>query len=149
MSVMLTAPTGRPASLITGAPLNPLVAGNQSDSAGTGALGSTRPDATGLPIESGAGFFNTAAFVLPVPGQFGNAGRNTIPGPGAITLNASFGRNFGLGERRNFEFRFDGTNVVNHVNISSFGTTINAATYDLPLSAAAMRSVALTLRFRF
>jgi hypothetical protein len=133
----------------TGAPLNPKVAGNQSDSAGTGATGTTRPDATGVPIEAGPGYFNTAEFVLPLPGQFGNAGRNTIPGPGLVSLNASFGRGFGLGERRVLEFRLDATNVLNHVNITSVGTTINASNYGLPLAAAGMRSVGITIRFRF
>jgi hypothetical protein len=133
----------------TGAPLTPRVAGNLSDSAGTGANGTTRPNATGLPIDAGAGYFNTAAFILPLPGEYGNAGRNTIPGPGSVSLNASFGRGFGLGERRNLEFRFDATNVLNHVNIAGIGTTLNGATYGLPLSAAAMRSASVTLRFRF
>jgi hypothetical protein len=129
--------------------LNPRVAGNLSDSAGTGAVGTTRPDATGLPVTAGSGFFNTAAFILPVPGYFGNAGRNTIPGPGMVSLNASFGRSFGLGERRALEFRFDGTNVLNQVNIAGIGTTLNSATYGLPLSAGAMRSMSVTARFRF
>ena len=133
----------------TGAPLNPRVAGNLSDSAGTGASGTTRPDATGLPVTGGTGYFNTAAFALPLPGFFGNAGRNTIPGPGMAALNASFGRAFGLGERRNLEFRVDATNVLNHVNISSVGTTLNSTTYGLPLAAGAMRSLSLTARFRF
>jgi hypothetical protein len=133
----------------TGLPLSPLVGGNLSDSAGTGALGVTRPDASGLPIESGSGYFNTAAFVLPVPGNFGTAGRNTIPGPGLISFNTSFGRSFQFADRRSFEFRLDGTNVFNHVNIVGVGTTINANTYGLPLSAGAMRSVSVVLRFRF
>ena len=101
------------------------------------------------PIDAGTGYFNTLAFVLPLPGQFGNAGRNTIPGPGSVSLNASFGRGFGLGERRNLEFRFEANNVLNHVNIAGIGTTVNGATYGLALSAAAMRSASLTLRFRF
>jgi len=125
------------------------VLGNLSDSAGTGANGTTRPDATGSAINGGTGFFNTAAFILPQAGFFGDAGRNVIPGPGSVTLNAYFGRAFGLGERRALEFRFDGTNVLNHVNISSFGTTINATNYGLPLAAGAMRSLSLTARFRF
>lgn len=133
----------------TGAPLNPKVAGNLSDSAGTGASGTTRPDATGLPVTDGSGYFNSGAFVLPVPGFFGNAGRNTIPGPGMFALNASFGRSFGLGERRNLEFRFDGTNVLNHVSITGVGTTLNSTMYGLPLAASAMRSLSLTARFRF
>lgn len=133
----------------TGTPLNPRVAGNLSDSAGTGASGTTRPNATGLAVTTGGGYFNTAAFVLPLPGFFGNAGRNTIPGPGLVSLNASFGRSFGLGERRNLEFRIDAANALNHVSVVSIGTTVNSSTYGLPLSAAAMRSVSLTARFRF
>ena len=133
----------------TGTPLNPKVGGNLSDSAGTGALGTTRPDATGIPVESGAGFFNTAAFILPVPGSFGDAGRNTIPGPGLVTASASFGRSFPFGDRRSFEFRLDASNVLNHVNITGVGTTVNANNYGLPLAAGAMRSVSVVLRFRF
>ena len=66
-----------------------------------------------------------------------------------MTLNASFGRGFGLGERRNLEFRFDANNILNHVNIASFGTTVNSTNYGLPLSASAMRSMSVTMRFRF
>ncbi|MBS1872053.1 MAG: TonB-dependent receptor [Acidobacteria bacterium] len=133
----------------TGTPLNPKVAGTLSDSAGTGATGTTRPNATGLAVDAGTGFFNTSAFALPAAGFFGNAGRNTIPGPGMVALNASFGRGFGLGERRNLEFRMDANNVLNHVNISSVGATLNSNTYGLPLTAGAMRSLSLTARFRF
>lgn len=133
----------------TGTPLNPRVAGTLSDSAGTGAAGTTRPNATGLAVDAGTGFFNMAAFAPPVAGSFGNAGRNTIPGPGMVALNASFGRGFGLGERRNLEFRMDANNVLNHVNISGVGTTVDARNYGLPLAAGAMRSVSLTARFRF
>lgn len=133
----------------TGLPLNPEVAGNLSNAAGTGVLGVLRPDATGLPIDSGSGYFNPLAFVLPPGGQFGNAGRNTIPGPGMVSVNASFGRPFSFGERRVLEFRFDATNALNQVNISGVGTTLNAATYGLPLAVGAMRSMSVTLRFRF
>ena len=42
--------------------------------------GAARAEATGLPVTSGSGFFNTAAFVVPAIGTFGNAGRDTIPG---------------------------------------------------------------------
>src|SRR5947209_5416279 len=133
----------------SGAPLNPKVAGNQSDSAGTGAMGTTRPDATGASIDAGGPYFNTAAFAFPFPGHFGNAGRNTILGPASVVLNASFGRTFGLGEQRILEFRVVATNLLNHVNISGVGTTLNSTTYGLPLSAGGMRSIAASLRFRF
>ena len=101
-------------------------------------------DATGISVNSGTGFFNPLAFVLPAGGQFGNAGRDTIPGPGLVSLNASFGRPFTFGERKSLEFRFDATNVLNQVNITGIGTTVNAANYGLPLTASAMRSMSVT-----
>jgi hypothetical protein len=133
----------------TGLPLDPMVGGNLSNSTGAGVQGVLRPDATGLPVESGSGYFNPLAFTLPPAGQFGNAGRNTIPGPGLVSVNASFGRPFTFGERRSVEFRFDATNVLNQVNITSVGTTVNASNYGLPLAAGAMRSISVTLRLRF
>ena len=133
----------------TGTPLTARVLGNISDTGGTGSLGSGRADATGLPIDSGSGYFNLAAFTLPVAGQFGNAGRNTIPGPGMFVMNLSLARSIALGERRRFEVRVDGTNVLNHVNISNFGTVVNSITYGLPTAAGAMRTLTATLRLRF
>lgn len=133
----------------TGIPLNPRVLGNQSDAAGTGVIGTERPNATGIPANSGSGYFNPLAFALPTPGTFGTAGRNTIEGPGLFSLNASFGRPFTFGERKVLEFRFDGTNVLNTVNITGVGTTVNSTTFGLPLAASAMRSLSVTLRFRF
>jgi trimeric autotransporter adhesin len=132
----------------SGTPLTARVLGNVSDSGGTGAIGSGRADATGLPI-SGGDFFNLAAFAVPPAGRFGDAARNTIPGPAIMSLNASFGRSFTLAERRRLEFRLESNNFLNHVNISSFGTVVNSLTYGYPLAAAPMRSVQATVRFRF
>jgi hypothetical protein len=66
-----------------------------------------------------------------------------------VTASASVGRSFPFGDRRSLEFRLDASNVLNHVNISSLGTVINANNYGLPLAAGAMRSVSAVLRFRF
>nr|MDQ2901920.1 TonB-dependent receptor [Acidobacteriota bacterium] len=66
----------------SGLPFTARVLGNQADTAGTGAVGSGRANATGLPVVSGPGFFNPAAYAIPIAGTFGDAGRNTIPGPG-------------------------------------------------------------------
>src|SRR4029077_9131921 len=78
----------------TGTPLTARVLGNQSDTAGTGAVGSGRADATGAPIDANGGFFNLSAFTLPAAGQFGDAGRNTIPGPATVSLNFAVSRSF-------------------------------------------------------
>lgn len=137
-------------SFSSGTPLTARVLGNLADSSGTGAVGAGRADSTGLPVNGGTGeFFNLAAFTIPPSGRFGDAGRNTIPGPAIFSLNAGFGRSFTLGERRRVEFRFDSTNVLNHPNITGIGTVVNSLTYGLPLTAGAMRTMQGTLRFRF
>ncbi len=132
----------------SGSPLTARVLGNQSDSSGTGVVGASRAEATGLPI-SGGQFFNLAAFTLPPATGYGNAGRNTIPGPGSINLNSSIQRQFSLTERKKLEFMVNFNNVLNHVNYTSFGTVVNAANYGLITGAGGMRTVLATVRFRF
>jgi hypothetical protein len=134
----------------SGAPLTARVLGNQSDPGGTGVIGSGRADSTGLPITDGSRFFNLAAFSIPPAVRFGNAGRNTIPGPGSAVLNLSLGRTIQLGEsRRSFEIRLESNNLLNHVNYSRLATTVNASNYGLATDAAGMRSMQAHLRFRF
>ncbi len=133
----------------SGSVLTATVAGNRSDSSGTGVVGSSRADATGLPLDSGSGFFNLLAFTTPAAGLFGSAGRNTIRGPFQLTMNASFGRAFQFGERRSMDLRIESTNLLNQVNISRIATTVNASNYGLATGAGAMRSVSLNLRVRF
>jgi len=135
----------------SGTPLTALVAGNLSNTGGIGALGSSRAEATGEPITGGNNpYFNLAAFTTPPPGQFGNAGVDTIPGPFQMSLNASLNRAFRFGDsRRQLQLRISANNVFNHVMITSFGTTVNSATYGLPTAASATRTVTVMLRFNF
>lgn len=133
----------------SGTPLTARVLGNLADTGGTGAVGSGRADATGLPIRSDTGFFNLAAFTIPRPGAFGNAGRNTIDGPAVWSLNLSLARLIPLGERRMLEFRVESQNVTNQVSFTGLGTVVNAADYGLPTAAAPMRRVTAQLRLRF
>jgi hypothetical protein len=125
--------------------------GNRSVVGGTGVTGPVRADATGQPLfdNTGGYGFNIHAFAAPAAGLWGNAGRNTIPGPTIFSLNGSMGRNFRLGERRNLDLRFDVTNALNHVTITSWGTTLSSATFGLPSAAAGMRRMNASLRFRF
>ncbi|MBI3693377.1 MAG: TonB-dependent receptor, partial [Acidobacteria bacterium] len=134
----------------SGTPFTARVLGNLSNSGGTGSVGSGRADATGAPVDSGGGFFNTAAFTIPPAARFGDAGRNTIPGPGLLSFNLSFGRSFRVGdERRRLEFRVDSQNFTNHVSFSGLATVVNASNYGLATSTRPMRQVNVTLRFRF
>lgn len=134
----------------SGTPFTARVLGNVADAAGTGATGSGRASATGLPV-SGGQWFNTAAFGIPAAGTFGNAGRNTIPGPAFFTASASLGRTFRLGDstRQRLELRMEAENLLNRVNITGLGVVVNALEYGLATRAAEMRNLSFTARFRF
>jgi hypothetical protein len=112
----------------------------------TGVTGSIRPDYTGAPVYAApeGRFLNPAAYAAAAAGLWGDAGRNSITGPGGFALNASMGRSFG-----DFDLRFDSTNALNHVTFPSWNTTVNSAQFGLANAANAMRSVQATLRWRF
>jgi hypothetical protein len=118
---------------------------------GTGTTGTIRPFYTGAPLYSAPSglSLNPAAFAPPAPGQWGNAGRDSITGPAQLTMNVSLGRVFRLNDRLNLDVRADATNALNHVTFTGWNTTINNAQFGLPVAANAMRSVQLTLRLRF
>jgi hypothetical protein len=131
----------------TGAPLTATVTGNLD---GTASIGQLRADATGLPVNSGSGYFNPAAFAVPLAGQFGTAGRDTITGPGTFGLNLSLARSINLhSERRRLEIRIDANNALNHVNPTGLVTVVNSSQYGLITSAGQMRQVTATVRLRF
>jgi hypothetical protein len=118
---------------------------------GTGFTGTIRPNYTGAPLYAPpAGFFlNPAAYTAPLPGEWGNAGRDSITGPSQFTLNASLGRTFRVSDRLNLDLRADSTNALNHVNFTTWNTTVNNAQFGLPAAANTMRTMLLTLRLRF
>lgn len=118
---------------------------------GTGVTGTIRPDYTGASVYSAlAGFFlNPGAYAAPLPGHWGNAGRNSIAGPAQFTLGASLGRTFRLSDRLNLDLRVDSTNALNHVNFTAWNTIVNNVQFGLPAAANGMRSTQMTLRLRF
>jgi hypothetical protein len=131
----------------SGTPLTPRVTGAQA------ANRPLRPDATGervqLPSPTIDMFFNTAAFTLPEPGQFGTAGRNTIIGPASRLLNASIVRDLRLGAARVLTARLDADNLLNLVNYSAINTTVNSSAFGQVTSVRPMRTMTLSLQVRF
>jgi trimeric autotransporter adhesin len=110
---------------------------------GTGVTGTIRPDYIG------GSLLSRSAYIAPVSGQWGNAGRDTINGPAQFTLNTSLGRIFRVSDRLNLDLRVDSTNALNHVTYSTWQTTINSTQFGLPVAANTMRSLQTTLRLRF
>jgi hypothetical protein len=102
-------------------------------------------------VQVGDSIWDIGAFAIPAAGvgRFGNAGRNTIPGPARVALNLSFGRAFPLDERRRLELRMDSQNVTNYVTFTGLGTVVNAINYGLATATQPMRTITATARLRF
>jgi hypothetical protein len=140
----------------SGTPFTARLLGNAANNSGTGNSFSERPDQVAdasLPRSQRdpLHFFNTAAFVLPPAGRFGNAGRNTIPGPGLIAVNGSVGRWIALGKdrQRRIDLRWEVQNLFNTPNFTGLNTVVNSTTYGRVQGARQMRTMDLNIRFNF
>jgi hypothetical protein len=122
---------------------------------GSGVTGNLRPDRTTAPLyaDTHGSFLNLAAFTTPQPGQWGNAGRDSITGPGSFTFNSSLSRTFRVTKGYNLDVRVNATNLLNHAVFTSYNTTINPSLVDpvfgLPAATNPMRSLETTVRLRF
>jgi len=118
-----------------------------------GVNGTLRADLSGEPIAvadpSVNRWFNTAAFVTPTSGQFGNARRNIIIGPGTHVFDMAFTKIIPLKESRMLEVRAQFSNIFNTPQFTTIDTVVNSPTYGRVIAAGAMRSVTLSARFRF
>jgi hypothetical protein len=70
-------------------------------------------------------WFNTAAFTTPPSFTFGNVGRNTVDGPGLISIDLSVAKNTKLTETAGLQFRAEFFNLPNHPNFSTPGRFVN------------------------
>ncbi|MGH9843562.1 MAG: TonB-dependent receptor [Blastocatellia bacterium] len=63
-------------------------------------------------------YFDVTAFELPPANTRGTLGRNTLIGPGLVSVDASLGKSFTLGEGRALQFRAEVFNLANHPNFA-------------------------------
>jgi hypothetical protein len=70
-------------------------------------------------------WFNPRAFAVPPPGQFGNAGRNILRGPGFAQFDLALQKSFPLRERVKIMVRADAFNLLNHPNFAVPSNTQN------------------------
>ncbi len=96
-----------------------------------------------------AKWFTTDAFVRPVIGQDGNAGRNILDGPGRKTVALGIFRSFQVREGMKVQLRAEATNALNTVNLSNPSTALNSATFGQIRSARSMREAQVGLRLWF
>ncbi len=130
---------------------------------GTGVTGAIRASVTGANLYAApiGKHLNAAAYTAPTLGQYGNAGRNSLEGPGQFTLNTSLARTFRVKDKLNLDARIDATNILNHVTFTSWDAIIGGPsgvsgapyiqnpTFGSPIAANSMRSLQTTLRLRY
>jgi hypothetical protein len=143
-------------TILTGSPFTARVLGSAADNTGTGVDLSQRADQIGDPSlpsnqRMPLHFINTKAFVVPPPGQFGNAARNTIPGPGRVNFNFSLARKFKFGEgtRRELEWRWEVLNATNTPSFMGMDDVVNSSTFGQVQQAFPMRRMDIMLKATF
>jgi trimeric autotransporter adhesin len=139
-------------SIASGMPFTARVLGSFSD-VNRGTNGTLRADLTGLEVALAnptvGEWFNTAAFVAPPAGQFGDAGRNTVTGPPTILFDMAMTKVIPMGESRILEVRCQATNVFNTPQFTVIDTTVNSPSFGRVTAAGSMRQLQLALRYRF
>ncbi|MGB6676787.1 MAG: TonB-dependent receptor [Terriglobales bacterium] len=140
-------------TIASGLPFTPRLLGDFSD-VQRGTNGTLRPnlvtgESISIPNPSIGQWFNTAAFVAPPPGQYGDARRNSIIGPPTKVFDMAFTKIFPLKESRVLEFRAQATNVFNIPQYASIDTQVNSPTFGRVTAVGAMRAIQLTSRIRF
>jgi hypothetical protein len=130
-----------------------------------GGLSNSRPDVVyavspNLPRDerSPDHWFNPAAFAVvpavdPITGlpRYGNAGRNTIIGPGVNVVDANLAKVFPLGERKSITLRIEAFNLLNHPNYAAPNLNISNTTTVATITSVVkpMREVQFAARFDF
>ena len=95
-------------------------------------------------------WFNTAAFSAPPAYTFGNAGRNSVYGPGMQSLDFALVRSFPLHDRLTLETRAEVYNSLNKVNLDTPDRFVNTAGFGTITGAMnPARQVQLSARLSF
>jgi hypothetical protein len=112
-------------TLLSGFPFSPQLGYNPTGSGDS--RNPVRPNVTpgftghvytgGSTAQRVAQYFNPAAFSSPAAGYVGNAGRDSLIGPGFADLDLSLLKSTALSERTRLQFRAEFFNIVNHTNL--------------------------------
>jgi hypothetical protein len=126
-------------TLQSGLPFTPQLSYNPSNDGDTRnpVRPSWNPDFSGPVILGGPdSYFDPHAFVQPLPGTYGNVGRNILQGPGLAQTDLSVARKFSLSERLGLQFRAEFFNLFNRTNLNTPNPVVYAAASGGPSPTA-------------
>ena len=96
-----------------------------------------------------AAWFNTRAFVENKAGQLGAMGRNVVTGPGFKNVDIGIGRTFNMTERYRLQFKAEGFNLFNWVNLQDPEGRVTQALFGQITTARDPRIVQFGLKLAF
>jgi hypothetical protein len=134
----------------SGLPFTPQLSYNPSNDGDTRnpVRPSLNPNFTGPVILGTPGlYFNPNAFIQPLVGTYGNAGRNTLTGPNLVETDLSVAKRLTFSERLHLQFRAEFFNILNHTNFNTPNPVVyTAATGGPSPTAGVITSTATTSR---
>ncbi len=144
-------------SVISGAPLN--IGYNGQSAASVVPNTAMRPDVSGNASNPHTvnEWFDTSVFTAPAAGTWGNAGHNSVRGPGRDNWNLSLYKNFNFSESRGsyLQFRAEFYNVWNHTQFQGdpqnggISTNLGASNFGEVTNAYDPRTIQLALKLFF
>jgi hypothetical protein len=123
----------------SGLPFTPQLSYNPSNDGDTRnpVRPSWNPNFTGkLILGSPSQYFNPLAFIQPLPGTYGDVGRNILQGPGLAQVDFSLAKRWALTERLGLQFRGEIFNLFNHTNLNTPNPVVYAAATGGPSPTA-------------
>ena len=139
----------------TGQPFTPILRFDNSNTGNTGGstAGSDRPNLVGDPELSNATaaeWFNISAFAVPPAFTFGNAGRNSVRGPGFASFDVAVSKRFPLRGSRALRIGVEAFNLFNRTNFNLPEHFVDEpSTFGRIFSAEAPRQVQVSARVTF
>jgi hypothetical protein len=95
-------------------------------------------------------WFDPTAFSTPAPYTYGNAGRNTLIGPGRVNWDMSLFKDFTLHEQTQLQFRAEAFNILNHPQFGLPNSNIgNAQAGTITSTVGTPRQLQVALRLQF
>ena len=131
----------------SGLPFTPQLSYNPSNDGDTRnpVRPSWNPNFTGPVILGGRNqYFNPNAFTQPLPGTYGNVGRNVLQGPSLVETDLSLTKTFPFSERLNLQFRSEFFNIFNHTNFNVPNPVVFASATGGPSPTAGLTTATTT-----
>jgi hypothetical protein len=94
-------------------------------------------------------WFNTSAYLPNAIGTFGNAGRNSLQGPGAFNMDAALIRSIRIWEGMNLQIRIEAFNILNHPTFANPRSTMTDSNFGKILTANDPRIMQFALKYVF